>query len=73
MYFYLDKTLYEKYDTLIQSSSQLYDELKNIIYRKDLSLPEKISKYEEAFTEFDNITEDCLTKSIKESQKVLSK
>lgn len=73
MYFYLDKTLYEKYDTLIQNSSRLYDELKNIIYRKDLSLPEKISKYEEAFTEFDNITEDCLTKSIKESQKVISK
>lgn len=72
MYFYLDKKIYEKYDMLVQSSSLLYDNLRNIIYRKDLSNFEKINKYEEAFTKFDETTENCLIQAINESQKILS-
>lgn len=72
MYFYLDKEIYEKYDMLVQSSSLLYDNLRNIINRKDLSSLEKINKYEEAFTKFNETTEDCLKQAIKESQKKLS-
>lgn len=72
MYFYLDKKIHEKYDMLVQSSSLLYDNLRNIIYRKDLSNFEKINKYEEAFTKFDETTENCLIQAINESQKILS-
>ena len=72
MYFYLDKEIHEKYDMLVQSSSQLYDNLRSIIYRKDLSYLEKINKYEEAFTKFDETTEHCLKQAIEESQKKLS-
>jgi len=72
VYFYLDKEIYQKYDMLVQSSSLLYDNLRNIIYRRDLSSLEKINKYEEAFTEFDKTTENCLKQAIEESQKSLS-
>jgi hypothetical protein len=72
LHFYLDKGLYEKYDSLVQSSSLLYDELRDIIYSKDLPYPDKINKYEEAFTKFEETTENCLIQAINESQKKLS-
>lgn len=72
LHFYLDKELYEKYDSLVQSSSLLYDELRDIIYSKDLPYPDKINKYEEAFTKFEETTENFLIQAINESQKMLS-
>lgn len=72
LHFYLDKELYEKYDSLVQSSSLLYDELRDIIYSKDLPYHDKINKYEEAFTKFEETTENCLIQAINESQKKLS-
>lgn len=72
MYLYLYKEIHEKYDTIVQSSSLLYDDLRKIIYRKDLSSLEKIAKYEEALTIFDATTENCLKQAIKETQKSLS-
>lgn len=72
LHFYLDKGLYEKYDSLVQSSSLLYDELRDIIYSKDLPYHDKINKYEEAFTKFEETTENCLIQAINESQKKLS-